>query len=500
MKRSYIHILKLFTLLALFMTVWTGCSNDMEEKVSGTPEIEGNYEGEPIPIKAKVNGIQEFNGIVTRANGYKQVNVEPLDKTTDSGFDLITTLEPVAGLQTRAMENIIDTRFRIVAYRDNEISIANYAGHGDYKIESGTTSALEGHELSIPSGKYLFVCYSYGETTDMPIFEPTLITVPVGQIQDFMIYTKYDVNVKPNMDGTFTVEDIQFTRQSAQLSIEVIAEGFDDNTIKSSKATVSNLNDNSVNWPLAGGILPLSGTSGELDFTWSTLNKDTIVSGKSIVLPIKPRTLTVNFAELKIGNTTFKNIAASIKNTEFVAAGNYKLSIKVTQNYIEFDGVKWAKGNLYLENGEYKFEANQEDYHTGLTGGSYFNWNVLTNDLNDVNTGNYSYANDPCSKVLPEGTWQTPAYEQTLLFENNYVWDADKKGAWLGGTNKIFLPAVGNRFENTEVFGEGSSAYYSLRDFSKENCWSMIIYTTPTLGWMDALPKSCGYPIRCVKR
>lgn len=500
MKRNDIHIIKLFALLTLFMIIWTGCSNDMEEKVPGTSETEGNYHGEPILIKASVSSIQEFNGIMTRSNRRSLVNVEPLDKTKDSGFDVVTTLEPIAGLQTRVNVPVIDTRFRIIAYKNNAIAVENYAGHGDYKIEGGVTSVLPGHELSIPADKYLFVCYSYGKTSDMPVFEPYAISVPVKQSEDFMIYTKSNVDVTPNVDGTFTVDDIQFARQASQVSVEVIAEGFGDNDIKVCKATISNMNDNKVTWPLKGNDLPLSGTSGSTRCTWSTLNKDTVISDKSIVLPITKRALTVTFEELEIGNYPFTNVTTTVKECEFTSAGNYKLSIKITRNYIEAGGYKWAKGNLYLDGNEYKFEANQEDYHTGMTGGSYFNWNVLTTDLNDVNTGNYSYAKDPCSKVVPEGTWQTPSYEQTLPFQNEYVWDADKKGAWLGGTDKLFLPAVGNRFEDDKVFGDGSSAYYSLRDFSQNDCWSMIIYTTPTLDWMDALPKHYGYPIRCVKR
>ncbi len=506
MKRSYIHILKLFMLLALFMTVGTGCSNDMEENVPGVPETEGNYDGEPILIKADVRGIQEFSsGVITRADGnQKIINVEPLDKTKDSGFDLVTTLEPLTGLQTRGNIPVTDTRFRMVAYKNNTISAANYAGHGDYKIEGGVTSVLTGYELLIPAGKYLFVCYSYGKVTDMPIFDPTLITVPVVQSEDFMIYTKNDVNVAPNSDGTFTVDDIQFARQAAQVSVEVIAEGFGDNAIKVCKATVSNLNDESVIWPLKGDNLPLNGTSGSLNYTWSTLNKDTIVSDKAIVLPIAKRALTVKFTELEIDDYQFNNAVATIEGCQFIAAGNYKLSIKLTRNYIEVGGVKWAKGNLYQEGNEYKFEINQEDYHSGYDGGSYFNWNASTADVNAgdelSDEREYSYDRDPCSKVLPAGTWQTPSREQTMPLVNKYVWDADKKGVWLGGPNKLFLPAVGNRIERDNIILEGSSAYYSLRDFSQYYCWTMVIYENNELTWHDLMEKYYGFPIRCVKR
>lgn len=505
MERKAIHIIKVFAFIALFLPAWFGCSSDMEEVIPGTSETSGNYDGEPILIKAKVSAIQEFtSGVITRANLARQINVEPLDKTKDSGFDFVTTVKPISTAQTRANVNVTDTRFRIVAYKNNAISVANFAGYGDYQIVGGVTSVLAGYELSIPAGTYLFVCYSYGEeTTDMPVFDPSVINVPVNQTQDFMIYTKSNVNVVPGNDGTFTVDNIQFARQCSQVSIEVIAEGFGDDAIKACKATLSNLNDNVVNWPLAGGMLPLTGTSGSVSYTWNTLNKDTIVSDKSIVLPLSPRNLTVTFTELEIGEYTFNDPTVTLANCEFVAAGNYKLSIKVTRNYIEAGGYKWAKGNLYKEGNEYKFEATQEAYHSGATGGSFFVWNELSSDIVSGNAGEYSYDKDPCSKVAPAGTWQTPSRNETLGFQGNYVWDDTKKGAWLGGSNKLFLPAIGIRFGNNgqEVELGGVLSNYALRDFvAAPACWTLSIFNTQDINWNDALLRDYGYPIRCVKK
>lgn len=117
------------SLFLILLTV-TGCDREEDERFpSGHHDpIEGD--GEMVPINVKVDGVDEFpGGAVTRSGEILTKIVQPLDSTYDSGYDVETTIEsllPVNPVQTRG--NMANMQFRVVAYKNNSITAANYAG------------------------------------------------------------------------------------------------------------------------------------------------------------------------------------------------------------------------------------------------------------------------------------------------------------------------------------------------------------------------------------
>lgn len=509
--RTKIHLSALLSMLCLILPLWCGCSNDMDTTdMSNSSSTRGNYSGTPIVVKAVVNGVENFNTDgTTRSVGSQETLVVPLNKEYDTGFDMAMTIEAVPSVQTRANVVLENTYFRIVAYKNNVMSVANYAGQGDFKTDAvGSTTAVAGRELFLPKGDYAFFCYSFGTDT-LPDFNSSSISIPIEHGADFMVY-KSNVNVEADAGttGIFTFKNILFVRQCSRMQIIVTTDGFGNNKINACEATLSNLNDNSVNYDLTSG-LSNTGTSGSFGFTWdaSALGDTIANSNKSYLLPATSRSFSIQFTELTFGTEKLKGATFTVLPQALVPGMDYRITMAISRNFIPVGGFKWAKGNLYkTPEGEYLIEATQQGFHDGTEGGTYFGWNTLesTDGACNAESGIYSYSTDPCSKLAPEGTWRTPSRaEANELVAVNYEWDAELLGAWMGTeSNKVFLPAVGFRSNNGVskggVVGFGKNSYYSLRDYTTGFNQSLIVLPKGA-NWMSRLQRTNGCPIRCVK-
>lgn len=505
--RTYIATIKIVSVFSLFLLACVGCSNDMDEQ---STIINTDYSGAPITIKAEVSGIADFEQSVTRSSEERvQTYVQPLNSNYDTGYDVETTVELVKQIQTRAAsETLKGTYFRMMAYKGINISAYTYMGQGDFKTDdAGVAIPVQGRELEIPSGEYTFVCYSYMNDKEIAAHDPALPFIEINRGEDFITYKSSLVNVKPDPTGVFTLTGIKFSRQCIKLQVKIIASGFDLDTIMSCKATLSNLNGPSTNWTLGDATLSLRGTGGSLNFEWDSPNSSSVVSEKALDLPLDNRNLTLTIKEMAIGEYNLKNAIVSIPDQEFKAANDYLLTVKISQNYIQVGNYKWAKGNLYKTGNEFKFEANQEDYHKGLEGGGYFGWNTLDFRLPSHNSGAYNIQTDPCQFVAPEGTWVTPSEAATKELNVNYEL-VDGKGAWFGpaGRKRVFLPATGfieasEDGSKTEFVGEGEAAYYQLAEEGLRSYYcNTFFFFRESADWLNAMPKYNGFPIRCVKK
>lgn len=505
--KTYIPTIKMVSLFSLFLLACVGCNNDMDEKSN---IINPDPSGEPITIKAEVAGIDNFEQPTTRSSEEKvRTFVQPLDRNYDTGYDVETTVEPVKSIQTRAgSETLKGMSFRMMAYSGTSISAYTYVGQGDFRTnDTGVAEPVDGRELEIPSGDYTFVCYSYMDDKEIPAHDPALPFIEVNRGEDFITYKSSLVNVKSDSTGVFTLKGIKFSRQCIKLQVKITASGFDLDTIMACKATLSNLNGPTTNWTLGDLTLSQRGTGGSLDFEWNYPNSSSVISEKKLDLPLDKRNLILTLKEMTIGDYVLKNVVVNIEDQEFLPANDYLLTVKISQNYIQVGNYKWAKGNLYKIGNEYKFEANQEDYHKGLEGGGYFGWNTLDFHLPAHNAGAYSIETDPCNYVEPKGTWVTPSEAATKELNTGYEL-VEGKGAWFGpaGRKRVFLPATGYRETSpdgtkTELLGEGVAAYYQLsEEGSRLNYCNTFFFYNESANWLNAMLKINGFPIRCVKK
>lgn len=497
------HTIYTWMTMLFILPLWVGCSNEVDEPNGNIPMSE--YSGQPIPIKISVG---HADGGTTRAVEPKMVFSQPLDKNKDTGYDIVTTITPVSALQTRGNSPLANAHYRLLAYT-GEISNANFAGQGEYKTDETGKGSVVGEQLFLPAGIYTFVCYSYGKDEDIPLFDGTSTLLTVTQGDEFMSCIQSNVEVKEGPDGEFVLNNL-YVRQCARVTVEVSATGFADNAITACAATLSNLNDNNVMWDFStSSVLPTTGTSGSANFSWDTLNNETVTSAEQIVLPTNKRNLLITFTSLTIGAENFDNTVMNYADVQLNPARNYKITVAFERNYIPVGGFKWAKGNLYKDGGEYYFEATQEGFHEGLTGGTYFDWNSSDVGVGTYNRADYDYKNDPCSKVHPAGTWITPSKEELfgLITNTNATWDEAAKGMWFGTEpNRVFLPAVGVRTGDTPpvVVNTGEFAYYSSRNGSQGPYYFYNAFLSLDKAYgavvVDEIDRTLGMPIRCVKK
>ncbi len=490
----------------LILPLWTGCVNDMDENSKIIPET-GNYSGTPIPIQLSVKGVANFKGVQTRSEGQKMVFAQPLNKDYDTGYDVITTIQAVDEPQTRANEEILATaHYRLLAYR-GEITTANFAGKGDYVTNADGQATAIGKQLYLEGGEYTFVCYSLNKNEAIAPFDSTKLVVPVNQGEDFMTCIQKNIMVEEDGNGEFTLDNV-FSRQCAKVKVEVSTTGYADNTISTCAVDILNMNDNQLDWNFADvtPVLSNKGTSGNANFSWTTLNDTLITSDPDIVFPISQRTIFIKFTSLTIGGDPFDNSVIEIPNVTMVPTGNYKIEVKLSRNFIPVGGYKWAKGNLYKQGNSFFIQAKQTTYSNDPLGGGYFDWNTLEIGVGTFNTGDYNEAYDPCTQVLPLGLWRTPSLEEAraLVADSEWTTEDGKVGRWFGtAPNRVFLPASGVRVAKTPpvVQGETITGIYSLKDGSQAPRYnSAISFDAYGAYAVDRLARTSGMQIRCVRK
>lgn len=509
--KKRIDITIIFSLL-LTLPLWTGCNSEMEGVQSPETSSESDYSGELIRIDASIRNLGNFGGTTTRSTeNAKAIFVQPLDENRDTGFDIVTTVEDMYAMQTRANVALSNVKFRMLAYKDGGVKVSNFAGQGDFETDaSGAATAIPGKEMYLPAGKYTFICYSYGNNDALPIFNTESTTLPVKHYQDFMTYTVNGIDVAESADGGFKLENISFVRQCTRIKLIVTVDGFTDNQISQCALTLQNMNDATVDWTLGtpdGTSLPQAGTSGTVDITWPAdrLNKTTVQSDSVIVLPASKRNLTALFTALTIDGQDLKNSAITIPDQIFEPRKDYSITISIERNYILAGGFKWAKGNVYKKNNAFFIEPTQDGYHgdNGIEGSTYFGWNTLDATDGARNDGDYDYSSDPCSQIKPLGTWITPSRIETkALVESGYEYDGN--GAWMGeGTIKVYFPGAGMRINDgispsEGVYYDGTFGYYSLRDNTPGYNQTFIVWEAAD--WQAEIQRPYGLPIRCVKK
>ena len=427
--RRYMEMVCLSLSFSLFVM---SCSQESDTFYPSIPDEEQPAvdESRMVPIQLSVDGVDRFyGGAVTRSGETVARLVQPLDSTYDTGYDVETTVESVPlenSVSTRA--NLGNVQFRVVAYRTNASSAANYAGTAVYKTNGSGVAAIVAKTATpvnsagqwiLGPGTYTFVCYSYG-VNSTPAMLSGNWSATVSHNQDFMLCRKEGVVVAPDDRGEFTLGGISFTRQCALLQLAVTANDFSNNTVQQCAATVSNLNSNNITWNAGQAALSTGGTGGAVNFSWSSLNAATVHSNVYKVLPQSNRTLTIKFTTLRIGNIQYNNrVTVNVTGRQFVAGGNYKITVKITGNGITVGGATWAKGNVYRSGSNFYLESSQSGYHSGTEGGSFFGWNTLSSSNNTYGGSSFSSNNDPCYQVAPQGTWCTPTANPLLMRGNS---------------------------------------------------------------------------------
>src|SRR5574344_1192691 len=456
-KFNYLVALSLFLASGFLF----GCGSDYTAVYEAN-----NYNNPSVPVSITVSGDDwASDESITRSGSS---SIEKVIVPMDNGYSLFATLEPAARAQTRATTVAAGIRYRVVAYKQNDISAAGYMSHADYVVGAAAPKFL----LPI-NCTYTLVCYSYNSTATLPAFNKNSTTIAVNPAND-MLYCNKDITVT-DVNTSFSI------RFSLLLSkVTVIADASADHY--NITACTGSLSPNySATASLVNGSL-VKGTSAAKSLGWSSLGTPVATSTATTVYTAG-ETVTLTFATLSIATSPVTNLTnKSITFTgRTMAQGKaYTLRVAFKQRGIVVPGINvyWAKGNLRsLDSGAtFSFYPNQYDYSGVWNGGDYFCWNTL-NPLSltpSNSTATYNSATDPCRKVAPAGTWRMPTDAELDALIASSVWGTygGKNGRFFGTTTVpaeadkskyVFMPAAGNR-------DNGSSAMYFVGTYGY--CWS----------------------------
>lgn len=410
------------------------------------------------------------------------------------------TDELFGDVQTR--EALRSVRFRLMAYKNNSISTANYAGtavfsvdnYGTVNVVSGTASPANsvGQLLLLP-GKYAFVLYCYN-TNSNPSMLSSYVTRTVYHNEDFMVCNRTGVAVGANSTGTFILENITFTRLCARLQLAVTAEGFPiADKITSCAATISGLSNNSATWTAGTSSLSVYGSGSSLSVNWDSPSSSSVYSKYLSVLPQSSRNVAVKFTSLVIdGSSYVDKVKVNVANQGYNAGGSYQITVRIEKELV------WAPGNLVKNGDKYSFVNDEKEY------GSYFGWNTLNEakagTVPSYNAGEYKEANDPCSKVEPAGTWVTPTKRQLQTLKKSGGGLASGGIRFGGKYSDVYFPWGGYIHNQLNfVVNAGYRGSYGSKTLSDTHGYELYINENGK-AYDSTYPFYYGTSIRCIKK
>ena len=388
--------------------------------------------------------------------------------------------------------------FRFIAYKSataTEISTANYAGYGDYKLSGSSVQTTK--SLILPMGTYTFIVYSYGNSSAITTFTNSSTSVPVTNGQNFMTYVKAGVVIN-NTGSKYTLSNIVFKHHCARYRVQAIAQAERMGIITACTGTVT-LPKHNATYSFTNNALTAQAGSGTINITWSSPNAMSVYSNYTYLLPQASASVTVKL-NITIGAKGFTNRSATLSGLTFSANNTYysNISFSTTEGYI-VGGVIWANGNLYKSNGQYLFYNSTEIY--GGSGSCFICNSPEPYPTQTMPTSAWAAENDPCRKLTNAANkWRMPTLtEIQQLVNSGFTTDVilnGIKGHKIGGV--LFLPYSGywpqsniNGYIESGERGLYWSTPGTAITFSPE--YNHVGY----VGWNE-FPQN-GYTIRCVR-
>lgn len=426
----------------IFIVSVTGCSKDETE--------ERSQDGILIRVEAPT-----INGWSTeKMTGTRNLETNTARQKGEDGLDMKVDLRPdyegTAGKEATTRWTNIDnnTTFRVVAYRCDAasgISTSNYAGYGDYKLSDSRVQTTT-RNLILPPGTYTFVCYSYGDNRTLSVFSNTSTSVSASNGENFMTYVRPGVIIN-NAGSTYTLNGIVFKHHCARYRILAKAQRGRMGKITACGGTLTvprsnatyNFTTNSFN----------TTDSGTLNVTWSNLNDGmNVYSNYTYLIPQSSADIIVAL-NLTIGGKVFANKSVTLSRLTLTANKTYYSSVSFTTEGYILGGSFWARGNLYYENGNFKFfESTWENSTNRLK--NYWRWDALRpTDAFGNSATTWNSARDPCKKVEGAG-WRLPTtqeFENLIAGNKEYAQFNNKDGLWIDDI--LFLPCTGYFLEES---------------------------------------------------
>ena len=159
--------------------------------------------------------------------------------------------------------------FRVIAYKSataTEISTANYAGYGDYKLLGSSVQTTK--SLILPMGTYTFIVYSYGNSSAITTFTNSSTSCSRNKRAKDMTYVKAGVVIN-NTGSKYTLSNIVFKHHCARYRVQAIAQAERMGIITACTGTVT-LPKHNATYSFTNNALTAQTGSGTINITWSS--------------------------------------------------------------------------------------------------------------------------------------------------------------------------------------------------------------------------------------
>lgn len=459
-----------------------GCGKNEAETISESSIL--------IEVEApRTNGWSTEENIGTRCD-------QTIKEEGKDGLDMEVSTQPGSdtptGQVTTRWTNLDDgITFRVIAYKcasPANITTANYAGYGDYKLSGITVQATK--NLVLPIGTYTFVCYSYGNSTAIPAFNNSTTSVSATNGQNFMTCVKPNITI--NITGSkYTLSNIVFIHQCVQYRILAKAQSGRMHNITACSAILT-LPANSATYKFTDQSFTTNAIAGSINVTWTNPKAMAVYSDYIYVLPQSARNITIKFNAITIGGKIFtnKNITPTVTIN---ANGTYTstVSFSTTEGYI-VGGAMWANGNLIYSGGTYSFHSTTMGCSKANKATDYF---VFNNPYpsNPELVSTWSDSRDPCRKVFPINTWKTPTVQNyESLLKAGVVVGTDR--TTYGGT--LILPFTSfMRFTS----GYPHEPYFDFIGYYLSTSYLRCLQNNTISTAESSTGEILAFPVRCVR-
>ena len=480
---------------ALFgMLLMSSCNDENKCNDSLSEEI--------VTLNVSLMGITEKNesSEITKS-GTEVPATRTVTVPTGNNMVLEATLAPAPATRgTNALATGV--KYRVIAFKQGNISAAGYVSHADYAV--GTTGTIAGY-LHVPAGTtYTFVCYSQNSTDNLPAFNNAVLDVTANPATQSLLHAQFDQAITSSAKTL----SFSFTPQFSQVTVIADATAMEKDITNINAALLPNY---SASLNLSTAALTAE-TAAERTIPWGTITAgQTLTSVPCAVFTNGDSSICINIPSVTIGGITRTNLTATFGSNSMQAGHKYLLRLKFRKEGVVTGSLMWAMGNLIKSGNTYSFATTQEYYSNQWDGGDYWNWCTL-DPTNYTNTyyGSYNSSLDPCGQVAPTGTWRMPTLAElnNLIGSGSVVTEKNGvKGRYFGITTDpvtgteddyVFLPAAGYRYSNTtEMFGYLQGFYWSSTPNGNSNT-HRLTYHSSDLN-TNSTPREYGFTIRCVK-
>ncbi len=360
----------------------SGCGKDQE---NGTEE-------DGASVKVTLSGVaEEESSTKTEESSSKQII------HFHEGANIASTViegETPKKKTVQALPN--GTTYRVIAYK-NSVSTSNWVASKQFTVGTATDNIF----TFSSGGSYIFVCYSFSNTSNLPFdgSTGTLLSNVSGDVD--LLYKQIPLAITNGTGATQNVLSIVLAHEFSRMKVIF-------NSEIGNITALSNLSFSphyaSANLDLASPTaLTYNGSPTAKNFSIpTTLGSTSVETSYSLFsLPSSSGTLTIG--SITVNGATRNNISL---NYNIAPGKSYTISLNLTG--LTAYGLTWSSGNLAYNSttGTYSFAAAD-----GF--GDYWFLNYLKpKKLDGSNQSAASNINgssgDPCKKVAPINTWRLP--------------------------------------------------------------------------------------------